>query len=140
MARTGKNAARWSPVLVLGGLSALLFASDQPHLGRFLLLSGVIPYLLLLAPLRCRATTNRGTRCRRTGVGLFIGCHDHRFVWVAQRLSRRPVQYRRAPVVARGARSGGLPAAEPGLRVYEIVTLAVAVASMAAGVWAAIKA
>lgn len=147
--RSSKNTARWSPILFFTLLSALLFASDEPHLGAFVALTLLIPYVVLFAPLRCRALTQKGLRCKNGGVGIFIGCHLHRFDYLARIFTRRrPV--RRAPVsrasvsrASAGARSGGLPAVDSGVNMvrvaYEVATLAVAVVSMVAGVWAAIE-
>lgn len=138
--RSGANAARWAPVPFLTLLAALLFASDQPSLGLFVLLAMLVPYLALLAPLRCRGYTRKGPRCRNAGVGLFVGCHYHRFDYLARILTRdRPVR-RARPAEASGARSGAIPPAEPGVRVtrvaYDLAMLVIAAVSALAGVLA----
>lgn len=141
--QSGKNAARWSPVLFFAVLSALLFASDQPSLGLFVLLAMLVPYLALFAPLRCRASTQKGPRCRNVGVGIFIGCHQHRLDYLARILTRdrpvRPARPSRAST-APGARSGALPPVGPGVTVtrvaYDAAMLIIAAVSALAGVLA----
>ncbi|GAA4452169.1 hypothetical protein [Phytohabitans houttuyneae] len=141
-----RNAARWAPVPFFALLSALLFASDEPSLGLFVLLAMLVPYLALFAPLRCRAVTQKGTRCRNIGIGLFVGCHLHRLDHLARILTRdrpvrpvRPVRPAR-PAAAPGARSGAIPPADPGVSVtrvaYDLAMLVIAAVSALAGVLA----
>lgn len=132
--------------LVLLGLVALLWISDERRLAAFVLLGLFVPYLAVLAPFKCGGYTRRGHACRRIGTGLLIGCSYHRFDRLGRIFGhdrdRAAAQHRQADrsvaatasVGLAGGRSAGAPTRP---RAFDIASFAVAVSSMIAG-WLAL--
>jgi hypothetical protein len=115
---------------------ALCFYSGEPGVGLFVILAIFVPYLAVAAPFRCRTAVRRdGSPCRRPGMGLLFGCHDHRFQRFQRSFHRgqlvpRPVREARR----RGAHSGPIPPVGATQPARDRLAFAVAVVSMLAGV------
>ncbi len=125
----------------------ILWISDERRIAVFITLAIFLPYLAVVAPLRCGGRTRAGLACRNDGYGWLIGCRHHRSDRLARifgqdrdRRAASRFQPPRGPVAATG--SVGLPTArsygEPTRpRAIDMLTFAITALGTVAG-WLAL--
>jgi hypothetical protein len=126
-------------------ITTVLFLIDRPRAGVAAILILFVPYLAFMAPFHCREMTTRRTACTRSRWGWLIGCHDHRWFALRRIFGRQmsPRMPMRVPaprpgtaVMGSGPATSGSPGWSGNSRVYDGVTLVVALVSAVAGVLA----